>query len=145
MPAQNLPSFISFGDDLENPISLSKEERYDIHARNMLRHMIRGVPLCIENNQSHDESPLAADEIINTLVIKKDDKLLYACRKEIQNILNNAFDFLQSDAPQELKDRCELFLSYFLSSYPFMDPQKNEPVVIPTKIDGIMAKGRLSF
>lgn len=132
-----LPNFIQKGEALEDPESAStKEERYAIHARNILRHIIRGTPLCVKDGQSYDESPLAKSEIFSSLFKKQEKELMDAFRLEMQTMLKNAFIFLSTaNYSRKIHNQCESFLTYILSAYPFMAPEENEKVTIPTKIE----------
>ena len=148
----NLPNFIGNIDQLEVPTPLtSQSDRYRIHARNLLRHLVRGTGLVEVDGSSYSTSPLANAEIIDSLFVKRKKELMQALRFEIQAMLNKAFDWISDenngnastevlDTNPSTREQCEVFLKHILAIYPFFDPQPGEKVEIPTKIDGKWSK-----
>ncbi len=131
-----LPNFIvsdslegNSSDELENPATaLNDDEKYARNARNLLKHIVRGIPLCKTDGESYINSPLYADEIIETLTTKRDSRLLDSFRAEMQKVLNNSFEYLQSGklSPDSEK-QYEIFQSNFLAAYPFDISPKSGP------------------
>jgi hypothetical protein len=119
-------------DEADNP-----KEQYAIHARNLLRHIFRGTPLCKEKGAHYSQSLLAQDKIFNCLFTKRDHDLLLAVRQEMQKILNHSFTQLQSSAFRSSHEpQYEIFQSGLLATYAFMDPVNGESITIPQKING---------
>ncbi|HVY52902.1 MAG TPA: hypothetical protein VHA13_00090, partial [Gammaproteobacteria bacterium] len=59
-----LPSFLG-KDELEDPrAAQSEEEKYAINARNLLKHLARGVPISSNDGENYSKSFLATNEII---------------------------------------------------------------------------------
>jgi hypothetical protein len=135
----------NFSDTLE-VISgdLPDKERYARNARNMLRYILRGSPVCPTKGDPLSESPLYQPEIKATLLEKRDPQLLKAARDELQGLLQEAFrlfttspkDLNESDqirAEKLNKNKCiyMLFQSTLLSILPFFDPDEKEGLSIP--------------
>lgn len=122
----NLPNFIGEIDGLEfTNQSTSEEDSYRIHARNLLRHLVRGTGLVAEDGSSYSTSPLANSEIINSLFVKRKPALMEALRCEMQEMLNNAYTWIsdENNGDASTREQCEVFLNHILAAYPFIDPQ----------------------
>jgi hypothetical protein len=132
----SLPSFI--GDKFEDPATANtQDEKYAICARNLLRHLNRGTPLITNAGDSVKTSPLYQEYLIKTLFEKRDIALLKAFRIATQNYLENAFNILSSNTlSAEQEKQYEIFQSFFLAATPFFDPEQDETIHIPQKING---------
>jgi len=138
-----LPCLVQHGVTLEdfpprtlwvsNPAEYNKQY-YQVNARNALRHLTYGQPLFKQPYWS--KSNLRSAWInFKSLFIKRDQQHLYALRDELKNIFENAYEVLQ-DCDAETEERLEIFLNTLISNLPFLDPQDNEAMFIPKKIDG---------
>lgn len=118
-----LPSFI-FGDENLELLqdSHTDEERFHIHARNLLRHIIRGTPLCLKEGDSYADSPLKNPDIINSLLVKRKAELMKALRLEMQVMLGNVYVWLTNPNIQDktAREQAEVFLKYILTLYPLL-------------------------
>lgn len=129
--------------------SLPLNEQYCQNARNFLRHMLRGTPICSIDGDSVFNSPLAKWEPFGkTLLSRSDPQLLEAIRLELQQILNQAFHLLsdktrdeneQSRATQLQQNETiyTIFQSTLLSILPFFAPDLGETLWIPQKINQV--------
>lgn len=135
----NFDCFVKNGKEIEDPNAApNKEERYHRIARNGLRNLTYGVPF----NDCH----LATYENFKALFIKKNPLLFKAARKEMQNIFLNIFSCTATKRSlPDAEKRLEIFINNLLSAYPFMDPEENETVLLPQKINGQWACVRYHF
>lgn len=142
-----------FSDDFENiDNGLSVNEQYCQHARNFLRHMLRGTPICPRAGDSFFKSPLVNWRPLGrTLIWRSDPQLLEAIRLELQQVLDQAFHLLSAttlvDNDQQramLLQQNEaiyaIFQSTLLSILPFFDPAKGETLLIPQKLNDVWEK-----
>lgn len=138
MPKTILPNFIGDHEHLESVVGVtSEQERFHIHARNLLKHLIRGTPLCQNDGDSYSTSPLVNEDIINTLLVKRKAALMDALRAEMQMMLLKAHSWLNDaeNGDETTRNRCELFINHIITAYPFFDPEDGEAVKIPVKIN----------
>lgn len=126
---ENFPCFVKNGADIEDPQTASNEkEKYARIARNALRHLTYGTSL--------RESKLLTWDNFSALFIKRDAKLFDALRKEMQNVFSNVYLCLNQQQLDPLAEkRVEIFINNLLCAYPFMDPKRNEKVILPQKIN----------
>ena len=143
-----LPNFIGDVDQLEFPNANTTEpERYRIHARNLLRHIVRGTGVVEKDGSSYSTSPLANDEIIGSLLVKRKSELMGALRIELQAMMDKTFDWISdsNNGDAATRQQCEVFLNCILAIYPFIDPQPEEETHIPTKISDEWKKVSYTF
>lgn len=124
-----------FAEDKNANMSDSDEfdSLYNGHAQNLLRHLLRGVPICDIDGQSHTESQLAQGPILQGLLTKKAPEFLKALREEMQNIFDHAFIQIlnvSNPNPHHIK-QYQIFAKLFLSIYPFLEPADGEELRIP--------------
>lgn len=127
------PCFVKNGKRVEDPAcARNDEEKYKIIARNALRHLTYGVPL--------RECKLLTGANFSALFINRDDKLLAAVREELQNIFANANHYVNNIAYNThdlaAENRFEVFIKNLLAVYPFLNPQQNEHLLLPQKVNG---------
>lgn len=138
-----LPNFIGRDDEekdedtLEDPsYAMSQNQKLNTHARNILRHIMRGSTLVEKENASYKTSKLFASEVIDSLFKKRNPAFMQALRFEMQNMFHRAFDTLQSNELSEDSQRqYEIFQSHALAAYTFVDPVPNGALQIPQKIN----------
>ncbi len=134
-----IEDFIGIGatrtnDEMEVCSQVEGDDKYPIMARNLSRHLIRGVPLCANDGNAIQSSPLFQDEIIASLLTKRDPKLFNAWRVELKIALQNIYNRLSSKTLTEDQEKSyATFLNIVLATYPFIDPEDDEKIHFPVK------------
>ena len=131
-----LPNFIENHDE---PIHLEQENfeddndhRLHVIARNLYRHLVRGIPLCEHDGDEPETSPVGKDGIVlKALLDERNPAFLKALRMEMQAIFNNAKEKLsRGELTAEQQSQYEIFQNTFLGALPFLDPKEDEIIII---------------
>lgn len=127
--ANNFPCFVQNGAQTEDPNqSLDISANYSIIARNALRHLTYEVSL--------HESKLPCWHNFQALFFERNPGLLQALRQELQHLFINAYHYIEPLPIQSAHStQLEMFINTIVAVYPFMDPEQNEIVCLPQKLN----------
>ncbi|MFI4919052.1 MAG: hypothetical protein ACHP65_05805 [Legionellales bacterium] len=144
----SLPTFISGGDALEYLApNASDDEKLRLTAKNYLRLFMRGTSIGAANDWVWN-SPLFTKELYETLANKGNPALLAHIRQQIQDYLNNAYNYIKMHAKEcdihehvneaHLNNQHAHFKKHLfplLASLAFFDYPDHSNLVIPVLID----------
>lgn len=127
-------------DALENPKAPAHAtQSIDVtNAQNIFRHLTRGTALTANAGEHYSHSFLAHDDIINNFLKQRNPQLMRVFRQQLQIVLDNAWSKLQDKSlTGDDAKQYEIFQSNVMASYPFWDPEENEQVRVPQKINDV--------
>ncbi len=104
------------------------------YARNFLRYFIHGSPL-FSGPMWKRANLRFAWFCFKTVAFKKDLNLLKAMREEMKNVFEQAWSVC-NELDIEAQNRLEAFINTFVSNFPFVDPEENEEIFLPQRING---------